>query len=65
MTDFETTQRIEIQQMTSTGSWLTVRVVPYVNLQYVTRQMQFVKKQHPKSSIRAQTTDGVLVNMIA
>ena len=62
--DIQATDKIEIQQMTSTGSWVTIRTVPYVNLQYVTRQMQFVKRSHPKSAIRAQTTSGVFVNIL-
>lgn len=56
--------QIEIQVQSSSGYWQTTRSVPYGNAQYIIRQMQFVKNGHPKSRVRAVTTDGQLIDML-
>lgn len=58
-------QNVEIQIQTSQGHWQTVRSAPYVNNQYVNRQLEIAKSQHPKASVRAIDSEtGALVNLL-
>ncbi len=58
------TTQVEIQMQNVSGYWQTTRTVPFVNAQYIIRQMEFVKHVHPKSRVRAVTADGQLIDML-
>lgn len=55
--------RVDIQVQFASGHWQTIRSVDYVNSQYITRQMEFVKHAHSKSKVRA-VHNGITIDIL-